>query len=466
MIQICPVPKQSANEASLGVAVQTRRQFLAQTGAAVGGVGLGLGLAPHVFAQSSGANDRVVLGLIGCGGMGRADQQQLMRLKGVEVAAVCDVDASHLDNAAADVVNTGRPAPKKIKDFRQLLEQKDIDAVIIGTPDHWHAIPFIAACEAGKDIYCEKPISHSFVEAKAMLSAARHFQRVVQVGTWQRSIKHFQDAIEFVRSGKMGQINVCRAWMLYGLRDIGRQQPQNPPPELDWDFWLGPAPKRPYQPNRCHANWRWFFETGGSLMTDWGVHMIDIVLLAMQQTDPVSIMAAGGKLTCNDDRDTPDTLLAVYQFPKWVLNWEHRFNNVRGLDGGSEHGAEFIGDKGSLIVDRNGYQYFPETPDVEKPPKLEKSESTHWQNFLDCVKSRKQPASDIGSMAKTTMLCLLGNIALQSGQTLRWDAQKQDVANHGDVKHCISYEREYRKPWKLKLFKGCSKESKPQPTVL
>ena len=238
MIQICPVPKQSANEASLGVAVQTRRQFLAQTGAAVGGVGLGLGLAPHVFAQSSGANDRVVLGLIGCGGMGRADQQQLMRLKGVEVAAVCDVDASHLDNAAADVVNTGRPAPKKIKDFRQLLEQKDIDAVIIGTPDHWHAIPFIAACEAGKDIYCEKPISHSFVEAKAMLSAARHFQRVVQVGTWQRSIKHFQDAIEFVRSGKMGQINVCRAWMLYGLRDIGRQQPQNPPPELDWDFWL------------------------------------------------------------------------------------------------------------------------------------------------------------------------------------------------------------------------------------
>ena len=387
------------------------------------------------------------LGLIGCGGMGRADQQQLMRLKGVEVAAVCDVDASHLDNAAADVVNTGRPAPKKIKDFRQLLEQKDIDAVIIGTPDHWHAIPFIAACEAGKDIYCEKPISHSFVEAKAMLSAARHFQRVVQVGTWQRSIKHFQGAIEFVRSGKMGQINVCRAWMLYGLRDIGRQQPQNPPPELDWDFWLGPAPKRPYQPNRCHANWRWFFETGGSLMTDWGVHMIDIVLLAMQQTDPVSIMAAGGKLTCNDDRDTPDTLLAVYQFPKWVLNWEHRFNNVRGLDGGSEHGAEFIGDKGSLIVDRNGYQYFPETPDAEKPPKLEKSESTHWQNFLDCVKSRKQPASDIGSMAKTTMLCLLGNIAKRIDSRIVWDAANLKITNLPDANRFVR--TEYRKGWEL-----------------
>ena len=193
--------------------MQTRRQFLAQTSTLAGGAGLGLTLAPRLFAQSGGANDRVVFGLIGCGGMGRANLQQFMRSKEVAVTAVCDVDASHMDNAAADVFNTGRAAPKKLKDFRRLLEQKDIDAVIIGTPDHWHTIPFIAACEAGKDIYCEKPISHSFVEAKAMLSAARHFDRVVQVGTWQRSMKHFQDAIQFVRSGKMGKIGVCRAWV-------------------------------------------------------------------------------------------------------------------------------------------------------------------------------------------------------------------------------------------------------------
>ena len=220
-----------------------------------------------------------------------------MRLKGVEVAAVCDVDTSHLDNAAADVVNTGRPAPKKIKDFRQLLEQKDIDAVIIGTPDHWHAIPFIAACEAGKDIYCEKPISHSFVEAKAMLSAARHFQRVVQVGTWQRSIKHFQDAIEFVRSGQNGadqrmpgvDASTACGTLAASNRRIRRRS---------WTGTSGSARLRSGLTSRTDAmqNWRWFFETGGSLMTDWGVHMIDIVLLAMQQTDPVSIMAAGGKV--------------------------------------------------------------------------------------------------------------------------------------------------------------------------
>jgi predicted dehydrogenase len=384
--------------------------------------------------------------------MGRHNLHQFMGRQGVDVVAVCDVDQAHLDRAAAEVTSAGRRAPKKFKDFRELLAQKDIDAVIIGTPDHWHALTFIAACEAGKDIYCEKPISHGLVEAKAMLSAARHFKRVVQIGTWQRSMKHFQDAIAFVRSGKMGRINVCRAWMCYALPDIGRQKPQAPPAGLDWDFWLGPAPQRAYQPNRCHENWRWFFDTGGSLMTDWGVHMIDIVLLGMGETDPLTVTAAGGKLASDDDRDTPDTLQATYRFPKWVLNWEHRCNNTRGLDGGRDHGAEFIGDHGSLIVDRSGYRFYPYPPDQEGPPKSEWVDSTHWQNFLDCVKSRKKPASDIESMAKTTIVCHLGNIAWQSGKLLHWDVQKQDVANHEDVNHCVSYERSYRRPWKLKIY--------------
>jgi predicted dehydrogenase len=428
----------------------TRRQFLQETGALASAAGLGLALGAPMAARSQGANDRLVFGLIGCGTMGRENLRHFLQMKDVAVAAVCDVDESHLDNAVADVTKSGRPAPQRLKDFRQLLDRMDIDAVIIGPPDHWHAVPFIAACEAGKDIYCEKPISHSLVEAKAMLAAARHFKRVVQIGTWQRSMKHFHDAIAFVRSGKMGKINVCRAWMFYDLRDIGRQQPQNPPAGLDWDFWLGPAPKRPYQSNRCHENWRWFFDTGGSLMTDWGVHMIDIVLLAMGESDPSTITSAGGKLVCEDDRDTPDTLHTVYQFPKWILTWEHRFNNDRGLDGGKSHGAEFIGDAGTLIVDRSGYKFYPLPPD--ELPKSEWVESTHWQNFVDCIKSRQKTNSDIESMAKTTMVCQLGNIALQSGKTIHWDALKQDVTNRTEVKHCVSYEREYRKPWKLTLF--------------
>jgi predicted dehydrogenase len=432
---------------------QTRRHFLGTTSTALATVGLGLSLSPRAFAQSKGANERLNIGLIGCGGMGRANMNRFLGL-GQDIGAICDVDDEHLDATSNDITSKGRPTPKRYKDFRLLLEQKDLDAVIIGTPDHWHAIPFIAACEAGKDIYCEKPISHSFVEAKAMVNAAKHFKRVVQVGTWQRGQKHFQDAIAFVQSGKMGKISVCRAWAFNKGDSIGHQSPQNPPAHLDWDMWLGPASKKPYTPNRSHNSWRWFYEYGGGLMTDWGVHMIDIVMLAMQNTDPLSVAAVGGKFTMDDDRDTPDTMQTVYQFPNFVLNWEHRFGNQRGIDGGIGQGSEFIGEKGSLIADREKYQYFTEKKDAELPPAMEKRDSTHWQNFMDCVKSREKCTSDIESMGKTTMICHLGNVAFQTGKTVHWDAEKQDVANRADVKHCISYEREYRKPWKLKIYKA------------
>ena len=428
----------------------TRRRFINQTSTVAGSIGLGLSLDARLLAQSRGANDRISIGLIGCGTQGRYNLRQLMSLNGVRGAAVCDVDQTHLEKAAAEVVAAGPPPPKQYHDFRRLLENKDIDAVIIGTPDHWHALIFVAACQAGKDIWCEKPISHNLIEAKAMVSAALRHKPVVQIGTWQRSMRHFQDAIRIVQSGLLGKINICRAWMVL-TRDIGRETPQTPPATLDWDFWLGPASVEAYSPNRCHDSWRWFFNTGGSLMTDWGVHMIDIVLLAMRETDPLTVTSQGGILTSMDDRDTPDTLQTTYRFPNWILNWEHRFNNSRGLDGGRGHGAEFIGEHGSLIVDRGHYQYFPEQKDGETPPESQWSESTHWQNFLDCIRNRGTPASDIISMAKTTTICHLGNIAIQSGNTLHWDARQQDVSHPASVAHCLTYQREYRKPWKLDM---------------
>jgi predicted dehydrogenase len=433
----------------------TRRRFLRESGVAAAGLSLG----PALLAQGTQPNEKLVLGLIGCGDMGRANMKNLLQTGQVNIAAVCDVDSTHLQNAVKDLTTAGKSAPKTYKDFRQLLEQKDINAVIIGTPDHWHAVPFIAACEAGKDIYCEKPISHSLVEAKAMLNAAKHFRRVVQIGTWQRSVKHFQEAIDFVRSGQMGNIAVCRAWFVTPLggwlKPIGHQSPQNPPPELDWDFWLGPAPRRTYTPNRCHFNWRWFYDYAGALTTDWGAHMIDIVLLGMQQSDPIEVHAVGGNFVLDDDRDTPDTLQVIYKFPKWVMNWEVRFNNGRGLDGGTEHGSEFIGAKGILIADRGGNRFYPEgSQDEGTIPKREKPGTNHWQNFIDCVKSREKPRSDIESMAKTTMICHLGNIAYQSGKAVRWDAKTLDVANRADVQNCPAYSRPYRAPWKLKHYRA------------
>lgn len=440
---------QSANKST----PLSRRSFLKTTALGAAGVA---GLSHRAFAQARGANEKIVLGCIGYGGMGSANVRSFLDLPGVEFAAVCDVDEKHAAKGVADVAKKQSRAPKVYKDFRELLEQRDIDAVVISTPDHWHAIPFIAACEAGKDIYCEKPVSHSFVEAKAMASAASHFQRVVQVGAWQRSVPHFQQAIDFVRAGKLGKIQLCRAWNLTGPNPLGHQRPMPVPEGLDWDFWVGPARMFGYQPNRCHNTWRWFYETGGGKITDWGAHMIDIVLLGMNESDPLSVHSEGGIFLADDDRTTPDTMQTLYRFPNWQLQWEHRQGNNRGLDGGKDHGSEFIGEHGTLIVDRGAVRWFPKDEDEEAypgPGDSARGPNTHWQNFLDCIKTRAKPHSDIASLAKTTMLCHLGNISYQTGLTVKWDANAQDVENTA-ARRAISYEREYRKPWRLKRYKA------------
>jgi predicted dehydrogenase len=436
----------------------TRREFIGASTAAAAGVALGL--SPRAYAQSRGANEKVVLGVIGCGEQGRQNLRAFMACDDVEIAALCDVDTQHLELAAQLVAEAERPAPRTYRDFRHVIDRPDIDAVVIATPDHWHALPFIAACETGKDIYCEKPTSHSFVEAKAMLAAARHFKRVVQVGTMQRSMRHFQQALDFVHSGRLGQITLCRAWNVHGIADdqwvhgLGRQTPTTPPPELDWDFWLGPAPAHGYAPNRAHFDWRNFFDYGGGMMTDWGVHMIDTVLLGMRESDPTTIFSHGGIFARRDDRETPDTMQTVYQFPNWLLQWETRLANGRGLDGGAKHGAEFIGTKGTLIVDRQGYHFFPEDKNnTDGPPRaLVNQPNPHWQQFVDCVKSRGTPRSDIESMTKVTLLCHLGNISYRTGRVMQWDATTWDAKNRAEVTACSSYQREYRAPWKLKHY--------------
>lgn len=428
-----------------------RRTFLKTSALATAGVAA---LSHRAFAQSKGANDKIVLGLIGAGGMGRSNVQDFMKLPGVAIGAICDVDRNHAEEGADDVFKKQGRAPEIYKDFRALLDRKDIDGVIVATPDHWHAIPFIAACEAGKDIYCEKPVSHSLVEAKAMAGAAKYFNRVVQVGTWQRSVPHFQQAIDYVRSGKMGKISLCRAWAL-NLRTIGHQHPTAVPPELDWDFWLGPSPFRAYQPNRCHNAWRWFYETGGAKLADWGVHMIDIVLLGMNENDPLSVHSEGGIYSTDDDRNSPDTMQTIFKFPKWQMTWEQRANSEIGLDGGKDHGAEFIGERGTLIVDRGAVRWFPKDEDDQEagPGETVRGPNTHWENFIDCMKTREKPRSDMASMAKTTMICHLGNISYQSQSTVKWDVKTQDIANRA-ARNAMAYERPYRKPWKLKVYKA------------
>jgi predicted dehydrogenase len=335
--------------------------------------------------------------------------------------------------------------------------------VLICTPDHWHALPFIAACEAGKDIYQEKPLAHNIVEGRAMVNAAKRFRRVVQCGTWQRSTQHFINALDFVRAGKLGKISVCRSWCVRNEPEagIGRQEAASPPANLDWEFYLGPAALEPYRPNRAHQTFRWFFNTASGMVGDNGVHALDILLLGMGSPAPVSVDAVGGNYVLNDDRDTPDTMCVTFQFKDFVATWEHRFGNGRPLDDGrSVLGTEFIGRNGSLIVHRNDFIVFPEgnrLPDrpAEVPPTKDPTSvgrDVHIAEFLDCIRTRKPTRADAEACHRSTILCHLANMSYLLKRRIHWDAVKEEPINDREAMDCLVYQREYRKPWKLTMY--------------
>lgn len=416
-------------------------------------------LAPGVFATATGdltskqssPNEKIVCGLIGCGGMGSANMRNLMAFDDFEMAAICDVDDDRMTGDFQTIEKKYGKEPAVYKDYRKMLERKDIDCVIIGTPDHWHAINLIHACQAGKDIYCEKPISHNILEANAMVDAKHKYKRVVQVGTWQRSNQEFIDAIAFVRGGGIGKLLVCRSWIEDTSR-LGRNKPTAVPSNLDYDMWIGPAEMVPYQPNKVHYSWRWVQNTGGGKTTDWGVHMLDIALLGASESQdlilPTSVTASGGlwALT-DDDRDVADTTEAVMTFndPDMVMTW----SVLRDHPGKPGHGTEFIGDSGNSVrVWRGGWLVLDK--DGKELPKtsVEGYKTNHWRDFLDCMKSRGKPRADLDSVAQTTTCCHLINAALLSGEKVRYDKDSRDIVGRSG-KSTLAYTRDYRSGYEL-----------------
>ncbi len=434
----------------------SRRQFVTSTSLAA--LALSAGSGPFIRsarAQEPGANSKIRIGLIGCGGMGQGDLECFFLNSEVDCPVICDVDDAHLAKASEICEKKRNAKPEAVKDFRRVLDRKDIDAVLVATPDHWHALPTVMACQAGKDVYVEKPLARTIDEGRAMLDAAKKHNRVVQMGSQWRSSKHINEAADMVKSGKLGKVSIVRGWAyLDWLPSIGKPANGNPPAGVDYDMWLGPAPKVPFNPNRFHFNFRWFWDYAGGLMTDWGVHLINMMLMGMGQQAPRSVFSAGGKYVLDDNSETPDSQIAVYEFPDFTLIWEHKAGLNNGLHGRS-WGVQWSGTEGTIILNDGGYQIITEPKranlDSERKPGSPDPRPAHVRNFLDCMKSRQQPVLNLEVGHHVSSVAHLGNIALRTGRKINWNSAEERVMDDPAADRMIG--TDYRGPWKLPYLK-------------
>lgn len=431
-----------------------RREFIKHSAV----IAAGVAAMPTILNAGCSPNEKITVGLIGARGQGWNNMEAFLRQNNVECAAICDVDQRVIDKRVSDAEKIQGKKPDQYKDFRKLLERKDIDVIINGTPDHWHCIPTIYACEAGKDVYTEKPLANSIEETNLMVKAVKRYNSVVQVGQWQRSDPHWKAAVDYLHAGNIGRIRSVRAWSYVGWKTSIPVAPDEPAPEgVDYDMWLGPAPSRPYNKNRFHASFRWYWDYAGGLMCDWGVHMLDYALYGMNEYVPKSIMSSGGKYAFpTDDMETPDTMMAVYDFGGFGLLWDHTIGIYGAQYKNRPHGVAFVGEYGTLVVDRGGWEVIPETKSTGKKdgyegmpiqPSTGKGLDLHVANFLDCVKTRNKPNCDIEIGAHIARFAHLGNISYRLGRKLEWDGDKQEFVNDAEANTYLK--AKYRAPWEL-----------------
>jgi len=398
-------------------------------------------------------SDKIRVALVGGNSMGWNDLSSFLKNPEVECVAMCDVDRNVLNKRTDEIIKMGRPQPKLYVDYRKMLENKDIDVVIIGTPDHWHCLILVNTLEAGKHAYCEKPVGNSIAEINIMQKAVKKHGKIVQIGQWQRSQPHFVDAINFLKSGKLGRIRLCKAWSYVDWKGAVPKVPDEPTPEgVDYNMWLGPAPMRPFNRNRFHFTWRWYWEYAGGLMTDWGVHLIDYILYGMGKAVPTSVMAIGGKYAFpDDDMVTPDTMTAVYDFNDFTMIWEHTIGIGLG-NWKRPHGMAYTGENGTLVLDRNGWEVFPDKQRMEAVP-LQKNVGVgldiHVRNFLDCLKNntpqKLNAGIDIGR--NVALVAQMGNIAFRTGEKVFWNNDKQQFDSQNANKLIIpQYNNGYTLP--------------------
>ena len=412
----------------------SRKKFMQQSSLLLGAGALASAFDNKAFAIFKNRmlpSDQLNIGAIGINGMGWSNVKAALKIPGINLIAVCDIDSNVIEKRLGELAKTGMDTSriKRYPDYRKLLEQKDIDAVIIGTPDHWHALIMIHACEAGKDVYVEKPVGNSIVECRTMVAAQQRYNKVVQAGQWQRSQQHFRDAVDYVQSGQLGNIRTVKVWCYQGWMRPQPVVPDSAPPAgVDYQQWLGPAPTRAFNASRFHFHFRWFWDYAGGLMTDWGVHLLDYALLGMKAGVPKTIDGMGGRFAYPDlYEETPDTLTTMYEFDHFNLVWD----SAMGIDNGSygrDHGIAFIGNNGTLVLSRGGWEVIEERQSKNKvsKPLVKPSDNgldKHWENFVSVVKSRRMDElhCSIQAGAHVATVAQMGNISYRTGKKLYWD---------------------------------------------
>ena len=425
-----------------------------------------------------GANERVGIGVIGFGLVGRIHTRNFKAQPDAQVVAVAETYRPRME-AATELIGDH---VAQYRDFRKLLEDKNIDAVVVATPDHWHALMTMLACAAGKDVYVEKPLTLFVREGRWMVEAARRHKRVVQVGTQQRSGPHYQKARDLIRRGRLGElVSVQCNYFRNVSPGFGHPPDANPPPELDYEMWLGPAPLRPYNPNRAIYHFRWFWDYSGGQMTNLGQHSLDTVHWITGVKGPTAVTSAGGRFFLKDNCEVPDMQDTIIEYPGFQTVCQFR-ECAAGTAQTGMGGVAFQGNKGTMILGRDGYEISADKKEdpinivariigghpIGGPQPVPESTNQFWaepakdasgdwkaqyvlhvRNFLDCVKSRQEPNSDLESGHRVVTVCHLANISLRTGRKIRWDPEKEEII--GDADAATMLVRPYRKPWDAEL---------------
>jgi predicted dehydrogenase len=423
------------------------------------------------YSRILGANDRIRMGFIGLGNRGDQVHDAFLEHGDSQTVAVCDLREDYMAFAA----KKSRGTPAKYSDYRKLLEDKNVDAVAIATPDHWHAIMFIDACRAGKDVYVEKPLSLTVVEGRRMVQVAEETKRVVQVGIHRRSVKSLKEAADFVRSGGLGQVTVAKGYHVQNEwpNGIGNVPNSAPPNEKEWDQWLGPAPKAPYNRNRMYYNFRWFYDYSGGQITNFGVHYMDMIRWALGIETPKAVVAMGGKYAVKDNREIPDTCEVLWDFGGVMVIFV-QYNACGVPPNFKDAEIEIRGTKGTMFLSSGSWEVVPDRttetlfgyrtpldrsiergysaskkPAMEAPKPVKSRADTTWhaRNFLDCVKTRAKCNCDILTGHISTSATIIGHIALRTKSYLEWDGKAERFTNHAAANKYLSYQ--YRAPYKL-----------------